>query len=179
MSCIDGRRRVNYYGVGGAGLYNAWIPSATGPTTTRPPYIGGLVLTEFLGSRNAAQIVDLTTIASFPTWANYENGTLSRTIHSNLISDASGDSDYNVTMSIAGVQTSSVKVKYLTAPSVTEQSNITYAGQSWMKSTNGLPIGDVQVITITCSPACTIPVPASSAALVFWTDLALDDITPS
>lgn len=75
-----------------------------------------------------------------------------------------------------------VSVRYFEAPSVSEQYNITWAGQNMGTSfaSDGRLYGDVQTVPITCQDgSCTIPVPAPAIALVFLTDQALSDSTPS
>lgn len=71
-----------------------------------------------------------------PGYAIYESGTAARLALINYVTDPSGASDYTATFSVGGGNTgepsvtpATVQVKYLTAPSVSEKVNVTWAGQ--------------------------------------------------
>ena len=101
------------------------------------------------------------------------------------MTDPSGSNDYTATISIGGgTVPSQVKVKYLSAPSVSEKDNITWAGQTFGASftSDGRLQGDLNVQTITCDTngnTCQIKVPAPGFALVFFSDNVFSEVTPS
>ena len=96
-------------------------------------------MAEALGPSNASQIVDLfqnSYNTYTPGWAIYENGTPKKVLMINYLSDSTGASDYTASIAIGGGTTgttsstpSSVKVKYLKAPTITSKQNMTWAGQ--------------------------------------------------
>lgn len=57
--------------------------------------------------------------------------------------------------------------------------NVSWAGQTWAGSLNGLPSGQVNVQSVDCDTngLCSLHVPASSIAVVYLTPAALDDST--
>lgn len=88
--------------------------------TTFPLYYASLVVTEALGSKNASRVIDLnTTSAWYPAYAIYESGAPTRVVAINYVSDPSGASDYTAAISVPA-KPSTVSVKYLSSPSVTE-----------------------------------------------------------
>lgn len=73
-----------------------------------------------------------------PGYAIYENDGLSKVVLINFITDPTGASDSYVTISVGGGQSgqpnsvpAQAYVKYLAAPSVSEKTNITWAGQTF------------------------------------------------
>ena len=105
-------------------------------------------------------------------YAIYEQTRPTRVV---LINYATDGSTYTAQFSVPA---SSVTVKRLTAPSVTELSAIEWAGQTWASSYDGTPSGQVLFDSVQCGPTCAIQVPAGSVALVFLTQQALADSTP-
>lgn len=114
-----------------------------------------------------------------PAYAIYEGDTPTRVVLFNYITDESGASDLQVTVNLAGAQIAgTVNVRYLRASSVSEQYNITWAGQTMGNSfsSDGRLYGDLETIQIQCTDGnCVIPVPAPSIALVFLTSDALTE----
>jgi hypothetical protein len=118
-----------------------------------------------------------------PSYLVYDGDTPARVALFNFISDPSGASDTQVTLNFNNTAApASVSVRYLRAPQVEEQYNITWAGQTMGTSftSDGTLRGDRATDTITCNNGvCVIPVYAPSVALVFLTDDALSSSTPS
>ena len=177
---------------GGQGVYyNPFTPPPGGDPsyyewTTGSIYYAALVVAETFGQSNASQIVDLEIDYGniyHPAYAIYENGNPTRLVLFNYVSDPTGASDYQASVTLENAQiSSSVSVRYLRAPSVSEQFNITWAGQNMGTSfaSDGKLKGTEQTVTVQCpNGECTIPVYAPSIALVFLTDDALTDSTPA
>ncbi|TFK33319.1 hypothetical protein BDQ12DRAFT_441495 [Crucibulum laeve] len=175
--------------IGGQNVfYNPFTAPPTNQTgfnqwTVGSIYYSALVAAEVFGKSNTSQIIDVGANGDSvytPAYAVYEGGTLSKMALFNYIDDATGASDMTVSISVpnAGVP-ASVKVKYLSAPSVSVK-NITWAGQSFggRYEVDGRLKGDLNIVTINCDQAanaCRIPLKAPGFALVFLseTDQAL------
>lgn len=188
---------VNFTGalfhVGGqSDYYNPFTPPVTNQSTFNqwtigPIYYSALFVAETLGSSNQSQVLDLGMNGGnefTPGYAIYENGEPTRVALINFVSDPTGASDYTASISLAGGSTpAQVKVKYLSASSVAQKWNFTWAGQTFGDAftSDGRPVGNVDVQTITCDQTnrvCNIPVPAPGAALVFLSDQALEESDP-
>jgi hypothetical protein len=150
--------------------------------TTGSVYYSTLLIAEIFGQSNTSRVTDLniqgdehTTL--HPAYAVYEDDAPSRIVLFNYVSDPSGGSTYQATLSIPGGNlASTVHVRYLSAPTVAEHDNITWAGQTMGASyaSDGQLHGDVLTQTITCQNSlCVIPVPAPAIAVVYLTDKAL------
>ncbi|ORX37451.1 hypothetical protein BD324DRAFT_451328 [Kockovaella imperatae] len=177
---------------GGQGTYyNPFTPpSGTLPDyykwTTGSVYYSALVVAEAFGQSNVSQIVDLNMNNGsiyHPGYAIYENGAPSRLVLINYVSDPTGASTYQATVTLGdGVALpSSVAVRYLQAPSVADHDNITWAGQTLGSSFNsdGRLMGNQTTVTIDCeNGACVVPVYAPSIALVFLNGDALTNSNP-
>jgi len=151
-------------------------------------------MTEVLGRSNQSQVIDLGVNNGEPLtpgYAIYENGTPMRVALFNYLDDASGAHDLRVAISIGGGETeqpastpSSVRVKYLLAEHVTTKANFTWAGQTLgvnFKS-DGRLRGEEAIVNVPCDTVtntCTVTVPAPGFALVFLSDKAYEDSTPS
>jgi hypothetical protein len=176
--------------------------------TTGSVYYSTLLIAELFGKSENSRIVDMTHTSSIatvvtpnynedgtsydttqsddmyhPSYLVYDGDTPSRIALFNFISDPSGASDSQVTLNFNNTAApASVSVRYLRAPEVEEQYNITWAGQTMGTSfaSDGTLKGDRVTDTITCNDGvCVIPVYAPSVALVFLTDDALSSSTPS
>lgn len=147
-------------------------------------------MAEFLGSSNVAQIIDLFPAPAqqyTPAYAAYENGNMVRLALFNYMDDSTGASDYTATVSVGGKQTgeaavtpASVQVKYLSAASVAQKGNITWANQTFggYYESDGRLMGTEYVETVQCDQGantCQIKVPAPGFALVFFTNTALSE----
>lgn len=94
-------------------------------------YYSTLVVSEAFGSSNNSQIVDLNANDGSiwtPSYAIYDNGAPARLVLINFLTDPSGASNMQVTVSVPGAP-SEVYVKYLLAPSVATKGNFTWGGQ--------------------------------------------------
>jgi len=183
--------------VGGQSVYyNPFTPPPTNQSafhqwTIGPIYFSTLIVAEALGSSNTAQVLDLNANGDniyTPAYAIYEQGTVARVALFNYMTDPSGANTYTASISIGGGQTGqpngtppSVRVKYLSAASVAQKDNITWAGQSFGNNfeSDGRLKGDLDVRTVECANnICQVQVPAPGFALVFLTDNAYSESTP-
>ncbi|KAF8324445.1 uncharacterized protein EI90DRAFT_2934654 [Cantharellus anzutake] len=169
-----------------------WSQALNNMWSTGPVYYSALMVTEALGSSNQSQIVDLTLNNNNPYtvgYAIYENGNPMRVVLINFMNDPTGASDFTATVAIGGgtsgqpaANPTSATVRYLSAPSVTEKRNITWAGQSWgaLFSSDGRPQGNVSTLTVQCNSnnGCPVKVPAPGAALVFLSDQSVTESGP-
>ncbi|KAF9506580.1 glycoside hydrolase family 79 protein [Hydnum rufescens UP504] len=149
--------------------------------STGPVYYSTLLVSEAMGTNNASQVVDLLPNGGnvyTPAYAIYENGNAMRVVLINFMNDPTGASDYTATILIGGGNSnqpastpSTVFVRYLLAPSVTDKYNISWAGQTFGPpfSSDGRLQGNVTTETVQCDTVngCPIKVKAPSAALVF------------
>ncbi|QRV75317.1 glycoside hydrolase family 79 protein [Ceratobasidium sp. AG-Ba] len=184
--------------VGGQNVYyNPFTPPPTNQSTFRQwtpgaIFYSSLLTAEAFGRSGNAQIVDLGANNGndfTPGYAIYENGVPTKVVLLNYITDPSGNSDYTARISIGGGQggnsatPSSVKVRRLSAASVSQKYNITWAGQTFGEQfgSDGRLRGDLVTEEIQCEAAagsCPIVVKAPSAVLVFLNDQTLADSSP-
>ncbi|KAF8320741.1 hypothetical protein DL93DRAFT_1730126 [Clavulina sp. PMI_390] len=175
--------------------YNAFTPppsdwSFAYQWTTGPVFYSMLMVAEALGSSNVSQVIDLQLNDNSlytPGYAIYENGQPARVLLINFIDDGgTGTAAYTGYIHIGGTSgladttPTTVTVRYLSSPSVTEKYNITYGGQSMggaMFESDGRIQGEQQTETVQCSAdtGCPIRVPAPGAALVFMSQQAQDE----
>jgi len=116
----------------------------------------------------------------YTAYAIYKNGVLSKLVIFNFMTEPTGASDSYVTISVGGGALglpndtpTQVRVKYLIARSVSEKTNITWAGQGFEAASDGILKGNENVVTVPCdqtSNACQVHIPAPGFALVFITD---------
>ncbi|KAF9054026.1 glycoside hydrolase family 79 protein [Panaeolus papilionaceus] len=186
--------------IGGQNVfYNPFTPPPTNQSTFRqwtigPIYYSALVMAEALGGTNTTQVLDVQANGNSifsPAYAIYEHGQLSRALLINFVSDNSGASDLTIGLTIpaGGPTPSQVKVKYLSAASVSQKGNITWAGQTFGLNfqSDGRLMGREDIQNAPCAPAtdgsgstvCEIRVPAPAAALVFFADLTETAAAPS
>ncbi|KIK68723.1 glycoside hydrolase family 79 protein [Collybiopsis luxurians FD-317 M1] len=177
--------------VGGESVYyNPFIPPPTNQSTFRqwtvgPVYYSAMVIAEALGPSNLSQVLEVgaeNQSIYTPNYVIYENGQPARMVLINFLSDSSGNSNYTANIQIGGGQTgqsvstpSQVKVKYLTASSVSQKGGYTWAGQTFGGNfdSDGRLQGTETIQTISCdqnAQICSVPVPAPGAVLVFLTD---------
>ncbi|PBK94950.1 glycoside hydrolase family 79 protein [Armillaria gallica] len=170
--------------VGGQNVYyNPFTVPPTNESTYHQWTIGSifysaLVIAEAFGTTGTSQIMDLggnDGSIYTPQYSIYENGNLAKIALFNYITDESGASDYNATITIdGGTVPAQVYVKYLLSDSVSTKNNITWAGQTLgtKYTVDGILKNDINVVTIACDTSantCTIPVNAPGFALVFLT----------
>lgn len=139
-------------------------------------YYSAIVLAEAFGKTNTSQIVDLSANAGndlTPAYAIYEENVLSKIAVINYMDDPTQANALEVTVEVASGVPGSVQVKYLSAYSVSDRDNITWAGQTLgsQLTVDGRFRGSLNITTITCnttSNQCTIPIPSPGFALVFF-----------
>lgn len=163
--------------------------------TTGSVYYATLIVAELFGQSTTARIVDMTHTSSIasttnadgsttsqdmyhPTYVVYEGDTPTRAILFNFVSDSSGASTAQVTLSFNGTATpTTAYVRYFSASDVAEQYNITWAGQTMGSSfsSDGTLKGTQATTNITCTAnaGCIIPVPAPAIAVVFFNSSSL------
>ncbi|RPD77295.1 hypothetical protein L226DRAFT_533296 [Lentinus tigrinus ALCF2SS1-7] len=179
--------------------YNPFTPpptnlSSTEQWTVGPIMYSTLVLAEALGTSNTSRVLDTfanSANAYTPAYAIYENDVLARMVLTNFMTEQNGQGAYTATISVGGGDTgeangtpSSVKVKYLLAPSVAEKDNVTWSGQTYggRFQCDGRLSGTESIQTIQCDTTantCQIPVPAPGVALVFISSDAQGVTEPS
>jgi len=170
--------------------YNPFIPPPTNQSTFHqwtvgPVYYASLIIAEAFGSTNTSQIIDLFANGNnmyTPAYAIYESGTLAKVALFNFITDPSGATAYTASLSISGGAPASVQVKYLSAASVSQKGNITWAGQTFGNTfeSDGRLKGTLDVQTVACDQnanTCPIQVPAPGFALVFINSQVLSEVS--
>ncbi|KIY63991.1 glycoside hydrolase family 79 protein [Cylindrobasidium torrendii FP15055 ss-10] len=162
--------------IGGQNVYyNPFTPPPTNQSAFRqwtvgPIYYSALAMTEALGRGNNAQVLDLNANDGnefTPAYAIFEDGEPTRVALFNYLTDPSGGSTYTASIAVAGL--TSVKVKYLSADSVSQKGGFRWAGQTFGNhfESDGRLMGDEDVREVQCSDGvCPIEVPAPSFALV-------------
>ncbi|KAF8217291.1 hypothetical protein K438DRAFT_2007856 [Mycena galopus ATCC 62051] len=139
-------------------------------------YYSALVMAEAIGPSNNTQVLDygVENLSPYtPIYGIYENGTPVRVAIMNYLDDPTSTSNVSAVISIAGATIpSSVQAKRLSADSVTQKGNYTWAGQTFgtFFESDGRPIGQEVIETVNCdttAATCTINVPAPGFALVF------------
>jgi len=140
---------------------------------TGSPYYSALFLTE-VGDPTGSVIVDLdlqnsttnqsATIAAYGVYTD-AGRTRDRLVILNYASPTSTGEDANRQFYISENLTHNVSYRVLTAPDVTERTNITWAGQT--VGQDGNLEGDQETSTIDCKAGCSIDVPGPGAALVW------------
>ncbi|TEB33970.1 hypothetical protein FA13DRAFT_124465 [Coprinellus micaceus] len=172
--------------VGGQNVYyNPWISPPTNQSsfnewTVGSVFYSSLILAEVFGKSATGRIIDLGAPSPHtPAYAVYERDTLSKFVLFNMIDDPSGANNINAMVSVASGVPAQVRVKYLTADSVSSKTNIRWAGQTFGNNfeADGILKGDLDVVTIDCSVSenrCNIPLRAPSFAVVF---MASDEVT--
>jgi len=207
MWALDYSLQMGYSNFSGAMLhvsgqdvyYNPFTPPPTNQSTfhqwtVAPLFYAVLAVAETIGSSGTTQLMDLQANSNntyTPAYAVYENGECARLALFNFVTDPTGASTYTATFSVGGGSTgeanatpASVQVKYLLSPSVSEKSNVTWAGQTYGSTfqTDGRLQGDLNVQTVNCNQAantCSVQVPAPGFALVFLSSSAFSESSPS
>lgn len=123
-----------------------------------------LMVAEALGGSNTSRVLDLQLNSNSdvtPGYVIYENGQPQRVLLINYMNDGgSGAATYTANIRIGGVSglanttPTTVTVRRLSAPSVGEKQNITWAGQSWGTQfmSDGRAQGNVVTETVNCAP---------------------------
>ncbi|KAF7327078.1 Glyco-hydro-79C domain-containing protein [Mycena kentingensis (nom. inval.)] len=143
-----------------------------------PMYYAALAMAEAIGKSGATQVLDLTgsiagVSALTPVYGIYENGAPVRVAAFNYADDPTGATDATFAISVSeGGTPASVRIKRLSAQSVSQKGRYTWANQTlggFFESDGRLMDGEV-VETIQCDSArsvCEVKVPAPGFALVY------------
>ncbi|UZJ57367.1 hypothetical protein CBS101457_006687 [Exobasidium rhododendri] len=169
-------------------LYNIFTPPAYNFTTTawrtHPIFYSLLVVAEALRSSNDITNVTVTdqllpsNLAA--AYNIYEDGAVLKKVFINMVNDPSGGNDLKINFPTPASSPSSVAYKILTAPTLAEKENITWAGQTFGYYSEGLLVNDETILQAPCQGGnCTISVPAPGVALVFLSDTLESQETPT
>ncbi|RPD66740.1 hypothetical protein L226DRAFT_476575 [Lentinus tigrinus ALCF2SS1-7] len=157
------------------------VAGGAGAWMTNPPFYGMLPVAEALESTNGSRVVDLNIKNSMwdgsQTSAGYAiyDGT-SSTVHSLVIfnyKNVSGTtSDYALDPTFIPASNNQITIRYLTAPSVNEKTNIAWGGKTYSGVSDGNAVdatfaSSVQDKTMECAGGCSIQVPGPGIAVVF------------
>ncbi|OBZ74672.1 Beta-glucuronidase [Grifola frondosa] len=176
--------------VGGQDVsYNPFTPPPTNLSTFNqwtvgPVFYSAVVIAEALGTSGTARVVDLfaNNASDYtPGYAIYENGALARMVLVNYMTDPSGANSYTATISVNSAP-ASVKVLGGALRSGEKQHHVAGQGLGGRFEVDGRWQGTEQINTINCDQGantCAVQVPAPGAALVFFSDSALQEVEPS
>ncbi|KAG8744721.1 hypothetical protein FRC12_014744 [Ceratobasidium sp. 428] len=186
-----GFSQVFYHSGGRASRYNAFsVPPGNQTSfqqwTVGSTYYSMLAIAEAIGQSGKAQVADLQVGGPngmyTPAYTIVEDNNPIKVALFNYVSDNSGASDYEAVITVPATQPQ-VRVKYLRGDSASTKQNITWAGQTLgqtFHASDGRLMGNLDVQTVQCQGgSCRVPMKAPSFALVFLTDQALNDITPT
>ncbi|CAE6489353.1 unnamed protein product [Rhizoctonia solani] len=188
-----GFSQVFFHSGGGAAKYNAFSVPPGNRTSFQQWTVGStfyamLAISEAIGRSGNAQVADLGLGAGSanamytPGYTIVESGAAVKVALFNYVSDATGASSYNAVVTVPASQ-GQVRVKYLYADSLSAKQNITWANQTLGQTfyaSDGRLQNPLDIVTIPCSNgSCRVPMRAPSFALVFLSDQALNDITPT
>lgn len=157
------------------------IAGGAGAWTTNPSFYGMLPVAEALQAANGSRVVDLNlansikdTSATAAGYAIYDGS--APTVHSLVMfnfANASGAmSDYTIDASLVPSNNTDITIRYLTAPSVNEKTDIAWGGKTYAGVGDGVPVdatfsSSVPDKTTSCAGGCTIQVPGPGLAVVF------------
>ncbi|KAG9102409.1 hypothetical protein FRC06_002026 [Ceratobasidium sp. 370] len=186
-----GFSQVFFHSGGSTSRYNAFSVPPGNQTSFQQWTVGStfyamLAIAESIGRSGQSQVADLQiggpTGIYTPAYTIVEGGNPVKVALFNFISDNSTASDYDALVSVPATQTQ-VRVKYMRADSASSKQNITWAGQTLGQTfhvSDGRMMGNLDIQTVPCQAGiCRVPMKAPSFALVFLTDQALNDITPT
>jgi hypothetical protein len=148
---------------GGTEAYDLWVFAypAFSLYAVRPIYYGMWLFQE--ATQNQAKLIpcNITTSANVVCWATIDAAGVVRIVAENKDQSSSG----NVSVTVPGTYGNGT-LKYLTAPSASSTTGVTYAGQS-ISLTDGTITGTLSSTTITpASNVYTFSLTATSAALL-------------
>ncbi|KAI0368070.1 glycoside hydrolase family 79 protein [Pilatotrama ljubarskyi] len=156
------------------------VAGGAGPWTTNPSFYGMLPVAEALQSANGSRVVDLNVQnsktdkkATVAGYAIYD-GTASD-IHSLVVfnfANASGaTTDYSIDSSLPS-SSGNILIRYLTAPSINEKTNIAWGGKTYAGVGDANPVdatfsSSIPDKNMSCAGGCTIQIPGPGLAVVF------------
>lgn len=169
-------------------IYNIFTPPSYNSTTTawrtHPIFYSLLVAAEALRASTPNLRVTVTdqllgsNVAA--AYNIYENGVVTKRVLINMVNDPSGANNLQVTFATPPGNPASVPYKILTAASLAEKQNITWAGQTFGYYSEGKLTGTENIQQAACNNgACTISVPAPGVALVFMSSTIQQAEEPS
>lgn len=157
--------------------YNLFDYPAPGDTkwSTNPSYYSYFPLLEALQSHNGSKVLDLnvdnstTTNSTSAGYGIYDSATqdLYRVVLFNY-ANATGTVDYTISKGMLPSTGKNVTVKYLTAPSVNEKTQISWSGTTWSGVTDGKAIssGVNPDVSMDCSAGCVVSLPSPGVAVL-------------
>lgn len=157
--------------------YNLFDYPATGggQWSTNPSYYAYFPLLEALQSHNGSKVVDLNvdnSTSSNSTSAGYgiyDSSTqdLYRVVLLNY-ANATGPVDYSISKGMLPATGKNITVKYLTAPSVNEKTQISWSGTTWGGVGDGKAIssGKDADASMDCTGGCVISIPSPGLAIL-------------
>lgn len=164
--------------------YNLFDPPAgpaggAGAWTTNANWYAMLAVTEALQSTGGSRVVDLNLANSQHDYTAVQAGYAVYDASSNNVNhlalfnyanNSAAGTDFALPSSFFTGSSSNVLVRYLTAPSATETTNIIWGNQTYAGSGDGTPVNaqtQWQDKTVACSSGCTVQVPGPGMAVVF------------
>lgn len=163
---------------GQTSVYNLFDPPAYNSTTTawrtHPIMYSLLVLAEALRPTDPTKPVNVTDqeigIDEGAAYNIYESGIVTKRVLINMANDASGANNIPFNFPAPAGNPASVAYKLLSAPSLAEKENVTWAGQTYGYYSEGKLTGRETILQAPCTAGnCTLSVPAPGVALVFMT----------
>lgn len=164
--------------------YNIWDPpagpaGAAGAWTTNTNWYAMLAVTEALGDPNGSRVVDLNVANSVSDpkaltagYAVYD--AMSSNVHSivlfNYANASAAGTDFALPAAFFGAGSDSVLVRYLSAPTATETTNITWGNLTYAGVADGNAVQTQTQWpdkTYSCTGGCTVSVPGPGLAVVF------------
>ncbi|KAI0643529.1 hypothetical protein C8Q79DRAFT_1012806 [Trametes meyenii] len=171
------------------------VAGAPGDWTTNPSFYGMLPVAEALHSANGSRVVDLNvgnsssyakaTVAGYVIYdGSFPN------VHSLVLinfANASGTTmDYAVNASFvqALADDSAVSIRYLSAPSLNEKTDIAWSGKTYAGGGDAVPVNadfstSMPDKNMSCAGGCTVQVPGPGLAVVFLGEAPNFSITPA
>ncbi|KAI0796859.1 glycoside hydrolase family 79 protein [Abortiporus biennis] len=162
--------------------YNLFDPPAgpaanSGAWTTNPTWYAYFPISEALQSTSGSRVVDLNTEGSMTNkavssagYAVYDAG--SSQVRSLVLFNFADATPIDFTLPQQIFTASAVTVRYLTAPSVTEKTQISWGNQTYNGVADGLPVTSTLSSALPdkqmdCANGCTVTVPGPALAVVF------------
>ncbi|OBZ77170.1 Beta-glucuronidase [Grifola frondosa] len=168
------------------------VAGGPGAWTTNPSFYGMLPVAEALQSGNGSRVVDLNlqnsmqdsnaTVAGYAIYDGIASSVNSLVLF-NFANVSGATSDFALSGSFFPAA-ANVTVRYLTAPSVNEKTDISWGEETWAGVTDGKVIAATSASTWadrnpSCSGGCTIQVPGPAIAVVFIGTATADFSTPN
>ncbi|KAF7798908.1 hypothetical protein EIP86_010136 [Pleurotus ostreatoroseus] len=177
-------------------LYNVWDPpagvaGASGSWTTGANFYAMLAVTEALQSSNGSRVVDLNIGNSMwngsvltAGYAVYDasSSAVNSVVLFNYQNASAQSTDFDLPASFFTSGSDSVLVKYMSAETATETTNINWGNITYAGVGDGIAVNATTQWgekTYSCSGGCTVQVPGPGLAVVFATSAPKTDGTPT